>query len=258
MAWAIFGNSVSIRQSICIYTVYYSQPPLAVRTGKAMRILLVDDHTLFREALLHVLRQFDSAAVVIEAATAREAIRLAAHYHDLDLILLDLTLPGFNGLSALPELHELRPTVPLVILSASEDAADVRQALAAGAMGYVPKSSNSREMITALRLVLAGEVYVAPAMLVALESLEATSAQAAGAVGEEDSVDGLTPRQLEVLRLMAQGLSNKGICKRLNVAEGTVKLHVTAVLRALDAGNRTQAVIEATRRGLLPAPDKGS
>lgn len=222
-----------------------------------MRILLIDDHTLFREALLHVLRQFDNTAVVIEAATAREAIRLAAHYHDLDLILLDLTLPGLNGLSALPELHELRPTVPLVILSASEDSVDVRQALNAGAMGYIPKSSSSHEMITALRLVLAGEVYVSPAMLAALESLEAGSMQVTAAAVEE-SVEGLTPRQLEVLRLMAQGLSNKGICKRLNVAEGTVKLHVTAVMRVLNTCNRTQAVIEATRRRLIPVLDKGS
>ena len=220
-----------------------------------MRILLVDDHTLFREALLHVLRQFDSAAVVIEAATAREAVRLAAHYHDLDLILLDLTLPGLNGLCALPELHELRPTVPLVILSASEDASDVRQALDAGAMGYVPKSSSSREMINALRLVLAGEVYVPLALLAALEALATASIQATASVAEEKETGGLTPRQAEVLRLMGQGLSNKGICKRLNVAEGTVKLHVAAVMRALNAGNRTQAVIEATRRGLIPAAD---
>ena len=222
-----------------------------------MRILLVDDHTLFREALLHVLRQFDDTAVVIEASTAREAIRLAAHYHDLDLILLDLTLPGLNGLSALPELHELRPTAPLVILSASEDSVDVRQALDAGAMGYIPKSSSSHEMITALRLVLAGEVYVSPAMLAAVEGLEAVAVQVTAAAVRE-SADGLTPRQLEVLRLMAQGLSNKGICKRLNVAEGTVKLHVTAVMRALNTCNRTQAVIEATRRGLIPVLDKGS
>jgi DNA-binding NarL/FixJ family response regulator len=223
-----------------------------------MRILLVDDHTLFREALLHVLRQFDSTAVVIEAATAREAIRLAAHYHDLDLILLDLTLPGLNGLSALPELHELRPTAPLVILSASEDSVDVRQALEAGAMGYIPKSSSSHEMITALRLVLAGEVYVPPAMLAALEGLEAASVEVTGAAVEEGGVNGLTHRQLAVLRLMAQGLSNKGICKRLNVAEGTVKLHITAVMRALNTCNRTQAVIEATRRGLIPPLEKGS
>ena len=224
-----------------------------------MRILLVDDHTLFREALLHVLRQFDTTAVVIEAATAREAIRLATHYHDLDLILLDLTLPGLNGLSALPELHELRPTVPLVILSASEDSADIRQALDAGAMGYIPKSSSSHEMITALRLVLAGEIYVPPAMLAALEALETASSPVDTASSlEEKGIDGLTPRQMEVLRLMAQGLSNKGICKRLNVAEGTVKLHVTAVMRALNTCNRTQAVIEATRRGLIPVLDRGS
>ena len=220
-----------------------------------MRILLVDDHTLFREALLHVLRQFDGTAVVIEAATAREAIRLAAHYRDLDLILLDLTLPDSNGLRALPELHELRPTAPLVILSASEEASDVRRALDAGAMGYVPKSSSSREMINALRLVLGGEVYVPPAMLAALEALATASIQATAAVAEEKEAGGLTPRQLEVLRLMGRGLSNKGICKRLNVAEGTVKLHVAAVMRALDAGNRTGAVIEATRRGLIPAAD---
>lgn len=224
-----------------------------------MRILLVDDHTLFREALLHVLRQFDSTAVVIESSNAREAIRLAAHYHDLDLILLDLSLPGLNGLSALPELHELRPTAPLVILSASEDSADIQQALNAGAMGYIPKSSSSHEMITALRLVLAGEIYVPPAMLAALEALETASSPVATATSlEEKGIDGLTPRQVEVLRLMAQGLSNKGICKRLNVAEGTVKLHVTAVMRALNTCNRTQAVIEATRRGLIPALDRGS
>ena len=158
-----------------------------------MRILLIDDHTLFREALLHVLKQFDSAAVVIEAATAREAIRLAAHYHDLDLILLDLSLPGWNGLSALPELHGLRPTVPLVILSASEDSVAVRQALDAGAMGYIPKSSSSHEMITALRLVLAGEIYVPPAMLAALETLEMAPSPTVPPPLEEGGVEGLTP-----------------------------------------------------------------
>ena len=243
-----------------------------------MRILLVDDHRLFREALLHVLKQFESAAVVIEASTAKEAIRLAGHYHDLDLILLDLALPGSSGLSALPELRELRPAVPLVILSASEDIASVRQALETGAMGYIPKSCSSHEMISALRLVLAGEIYVPPALLAALEAPENAPAPAAEPVAEsagldgvrqapraslpvtpvpaaaDSSVHGLTPRQLDVLRLMAQGLSNKGICKRLNLAEGTVKLHVTAIMRALNAANRTQAVIEATRLRLVSAP----
>ncbi len=222
-----------------------------------MRILLVDDHTLFREALLHVLRRFDSTAVVIEASTAREALHLVAHYHDLDLILLDLALPGSSGLTALPELHALRPAVPLVILSASEEPTAVRQALEGGAMGYIPKSSSSHEMITALHLVLVGEVYVPPALLAALEALETSSVQGATPATEERVVDGLTLRQVEVLRLMGQGLSNKGICRRLNLAEGTVKLHVTAILRTLNTCNRTQAVIEAARRGLIPAADPG-
>lgn len=223
-----------------------------------MRILLVDDHTLFREALLHVLRHFDSTAVVIEASTVREALRLATHYHDLDLILLDLTLPGLNGLSALPELHGLRPTVPLVILSASEDCTDVRQALDAGAMGYIPKSSSSHEMIAALHLVLAGEVYVPTALLEALEALENAPTPVAAPSTGERAIDGLTPRQVEVLCLMGQGLSNKAICRRLNLAEGTVKLHVTAIMRALNTGNRTQTVIEAARRGWIAGLDKGN
>lgn len=222
-----------------------------------MRILLVDDHTLFREALLHVLRRFDSTAVVIEASTAREALRLVAHYHDLDLILLDLALPGSNGLTVLPELHALRPAIPLVILSASEEPIAVRQALEVGAMGYIPKSSSSHEMIAALHLVLVGEVYVPPALLAALEALETSSVRGTTPATEERAVDGLTPRQAEVLRLMGQGLSNKGICRRLNLAEGTVKLHVTAILRTLSTCNRTQAVIEAARRGLIPAADSG-
>lgn len=222
-----------------------------------MRILLVDDHTLFREALLHVLRRFDSTAVVIEASTAREALHLVAHYHDLDLILLDLALPGSNGLTVLPEIHALRPAVPLVILSASEEPTAVRQALEVGAMGYIPKSSSSHEMIAALHLVLVGEVYVPPALLAALEALETSSVQGTTPATEERAVDGLTPRQVEVLRLMGQGLSNKGICRRLNLAEGTVKLHVTAILRTLNTCNRTQAVIEAARRGLIPAADSG-
>ena len=124
-------------------------------------------------------------------------------------------------------------------------------------MGYIPKSSSSRQMITALRLVLAGEVYVPPSLLAALEGLQAAPVRAAVAA-DEAGVSGLTSRQMEVLRLMAQGLSNKAICKRLDVAEGTVKLHVAAVMRALSACNRTQAVIEATRRGLISGPDKES
>ena len=211
-----------------------------------MRILLVDDHALFREALLYVLKQLDEQAVILEAATSQEALRLARYYHELDLILLDLALPGLDGLAVLPELRALAPTVPLVVLSASEKPTDVRQALEDGAAGYIPKSCSSHEMITALRLVLTGKIYLPTALLASLETLEASPSPVATSRYAD-----FTPRQLEVLHLMGQGLSNKGIGKHLHVAEGTVKLHVAAILRSLNTCNRTQAVIEASRRGLI-------
>lgn len=218
-----------------------------------MHILLVDDHTLFREAVLHVLRQFDERAVVIEAAAAEEALRLATHYQELDLILLDLAMPGARGLSALLQLRAARPTVPLVVLSASEAPADVRQALAAGAAGYIPKSSSIHTLISALRLIMAGEVYLPSHLLVSLAApFEQPPAEDA-AKQPPDSGE-LTPRQRQVLRLMGEGLSNKMIARRLNLAEGTVKLHVAAILRALDTDSRVQAVLEAVRQGLLSAP----
>lgn len=217
-----------------------------------MYILLIDDHTLFREALLHVLKQFDEQAVILEAATSQEALRLAKYHHELDLILLDLALPGSNGLAVLPELRGLAPTAPLVVLSASENPADVRQALEGGAVGYIPKSCSSHEMITALRLVLAGKIYLPTTLLASLEAL-----QLPPPLAETSKHSELTPRQLEVLHLMGQGLSNKRIGRHLNVAEGTVKLHVAAVLRLLNTSNRTQAVVEASRQGLIVYPGQG-
>lgn len=218
-----------------------------------MRILLIDDHKLFREALLHVLKGFYAEVVVLEAATAQEALQLAAHYTRLDLILLDLAMPGLDGLSALPKLQELAAGVPIVVLSASESPAHVKEALNARAAGYIPKSSSSHEMMTALNLVLTGEVYVPPALMNAVETVEKTQSTQPETLSE---VEGLTSRQLEVLGLMAQGLSNKHIARQLDLAEGTVKLHVTAIMRALNTQNRTQAVIEGARRGLLaPAKD---
>ncbi|MDQ2695021.1 MAG: response regulator transcription factor [Pseudomonadota bacterium] len=211
-----------------------------------MRILLVDDHTLFREALLHVLKRFDPAAVIIEAASAPDALRLAGHYHDLDLILLDLKLPEVDGFAVLPQLLAAAATTPVVVLSASENPADVRRALAAGAAGYVPKTCTCHELLNALRLIMAGEVYVPPSLLAALD----TAAPPAD-IPPEDAA-GLTPRQLDVLRLMGLGLANKVIARRLDVAEGTVKLHVAAIMHALHVHNRTHAVIEAARRGLIP------
>jgi DNA-binding NarL/FixJ family response regulator len=212
-----------------------------------MRILLIDDHRLFREAIAHVLTAFDDKAVLLEAGTAEEAIDMATHYHDLDLILLDLNMPGMGGLPGLPKLLASAPTVPIVVVSGSANVNDVRDAIQAGAAGFIPKTSSGREMSEALRLVLSGDIYVPPALLAVIAADR--ESHAPDAQGTDMP---LTPRQLEVLMLLGEGLSNKSIARRLSLSEGTVKLHVNAVLRGLNARNRTGAVIEANRRGLLP------
>jgi DNA-binding NarL/FixJ family response regulator len=201
-----------------------------------MHILLVDDHTLFREALVHVLNQLSPQMVVHEAATMEEAIYCIANAHNLDLLLLDLDLPDADGLSALPNLRKLVPTVSIVVLSGSETCQHIRQAQNNGAVGYIPKTHSSHQMLAALRVILAGDVYF-PCYLQANNRPTHTTGKS------EPSI--LTIRQHEVLQLMAQGLPNKSIAKALEVTEGTVKLHIVAVLQALDAHNRTEAVIKA-------------
>lgn len=218
-----------------------------------MHILLVDDHTLFREALLHVLNQLDSNTLILEAANAEEAAQLVSRSRNLDLILLDIDLPGVDGLTALPGLRELAPTVPIVVLSGSETCSHVTRALQNGAIGYIPKSCSSHEMLGALKIILQGDVYIPPRLMGKLGTPILTV---------ESSVNGeplpslLTSRQIEVLELMTKGLPNKSIARSLNVAEGTIKLHVAAILRALGVRNRTEAVMQATRLGVLSSPSE--
>lgn len=231
-----------------------------------MRILLVEDHTLFRDALGLVLRELDPQVRVINAGTAEEALAATAYYPDLDMILLDLGLPGIGGLSALGELRRQAPTVPVVVVSASFSGADVRAALKSGAAGYIPKTLSSQETLAALQQVLDGDLFVPASLLATLSQPDAAAALGevgadevagddAGQVREPRGQGMLTARQLEVLRLLATGLSNKGIARKLDLTEGTVKLHVSALLRALGAHNRTDAVMAGQRLGLL---DDGS
>ncbi|MCF7989857.1 MAG: response regulator transcription factor [Thiohalocapsa sp.] len=233
-----------------------------------MRILLVEDHTLFRDALGLVLRQLDAQVKVINAGTAEEALAATAYYPDLDLILLDLGLPGTDGLSALAEMRRQAPTVPVVVVSASFSGAHVRAALAGGAAGYIPKTLSSQDTVAALRQILDGDLFVPASLLASLSQADGALPEqepervpetAAGATAKPDGQEvreprgpgPLTARQLEVLRLIASGLSNKGIARRLELTEGTVKLHVSALMRGLGAHNRTEAVIAGQRLGLL-------
>lgn len=210
-----------------------------------MKFLIVDDHSLIRDGMRLALESLDGAAIILEAKNASEAFALLEQHHDLDLVLLDLALPGMDGLTALQELRRRDSTIPVVILSGSGDRSNVIAGLNMGAVGFIPKSSTREVMLQALRLVLAGGVYIPP------QALGSSAAADAGAqAGAESAVDlGLTDRQAQILGLIAQGKPNKVIARELSIAEATVKAHVTEILRALQVTNRTQAVIAARRVG---------
>lgn len=218
-----------------------------------MKILVVDDHPLIRSALKYVLAELEEQVELLDAPDCARALEVADLHPDLDLILLDLALPDLSGLEALHFVRDHCPAVPVVVLSATEDREVVRGALNAGALGFIPKSSPNQVMLSALRLVLSGGVYVPPQALYR-ESVCQPGMAARGAPSDAEAVRpellGLTGRQADVLALMVQGKPNKLICRELNLAEGTVKIHVTAILKALNVANRTQAVIKAGQLGL--------
>ena len=215
-----------------------------------MRILVVDDHALIREALRNVLKELDADVSLREAASCHEAMRHLEQDCDLDLILLDLGLPDRDGFAVLAELRERFPAISIVVLSALNDHANVAKALDLGALGFIPKSASRELMLSALRLVFAGGIYIPPDILGAKPA--PPSPPAAAEAPPTPTELGLTDRQLDVLALMMQGKSNKAICRTLDLAEPTVKKHVTAILQALKVTNRTEAVIAAGNLGWKP------
>jgi len=216
-----------------------------------LKVLVVDDHPLICEALRQVLRALDKDIELVEAGDAHAALAAAGAAERLDLILLDLALPGADGFEVLRELRERHPSFPVVVLSASEQAEIVMRALDAGAMGFIPKTSSNELLLGALRLVLSGGVYL-PADLLRHSPTPALVSKPAAEVHYRNL--GLTERQAQVLALLVQGKPNKLICRDLDLAEGTVKIHVTAILKALGVSNRSQAVIAVGKLGLrLPS-----
>jgi len=186
------------------------------------------------------VHELEPAAEVQQAGDFDTLLRLALE-ESADLVLLDLNMPGMDGIAGLQRLRARLPTMPVVVASGQDDAATIRAVLAAGAAGFIPKSERPEVLLGALRLVLAGGVYVPPRSLDAPPPAAASPAVAAAM---------LTPRQRDVLRAMSHGQPNKLIARELGLTEGTVKIHIAAILRALQARNRTEAVVRARELGL--------
>jgi len=203
-------------------------------------MLLADDHPLFREGVKPVLHKLDPDLDLIEAIDYPSAFAAMHRAGEVDLALIDLHMPGMSGMDGVIRFRAAFPEIPLVVLSASELAEDIHRLLAAGALGYVTKSSPSEVILGALRLVLAGGVYIPPSVL----------DQHGGGDPDPARPGPLTARQVEVLRELAKGQSNKQIAKALAVTEGTVKIHLAAIFRILKVNNRTEAVLVAQKMGL--------
>ena len=211
-----------------------------------MKILVADDHVLFREGLRFVLEDLGIPGIdVLECGTFLQAEQTVKRTPDIGLVLLDLSMPGMDGLAGLQLMRRQAPDVPVVVVTASEDPRHVRRAMEMGARGYITKTGSSESMLDGLRVVLAGGIYVSPQLTLAMPEPEQQSTAAAAAVLAQ-----LTPRQVDVLAMLRKGKSNKEIGRELNLAEITVKMHVTAILKALGVQNRTQAAIMAEQLGL--------
>jgi two-component system nitrate/nitrite response regulator NarL len=211
-----------------------------------MKYLIVDDHAVLRNGLKALLQQAEANPLVLEAGDGAEGLRLALLHKDLDAVFLDLEMPGISGMSAIESFGKQLPELPVIVLSSSEDPRDVRRALAAGALGYVPKSASSGTLLAALQFVLQGNVYVPPLML---KDSTLPAADVKIAIAPE-AAERLTGRQLDVLRQLERGLSNKEIASALNLSEKTVKVHVTSIFKAFNVVNRTQAAMMARKIGI--------
>jgi DNA-binding NarL/FixJ family response regulator len=205
-----------------------------------MKLILADDHTLFRNGLALLLKAHDTGCEVWEGDDLDAALALAGAHPDADVALLDLNMPGMEGVHGIRRFVEAHPRLPLIILTGSESLQDIQDVLAAGASGFIPKSSTSAVMLSAIRLVLAGGTYLPP---------QALSTASASSHARDHTQ--LTERQLQVLRLLAAGKPNKAICRELDIEEGTVKAHLASIFRVLDVSNRTEAASVARKLGLL-------
>ncbi len=219
-----------------------------------MKILLVDDHALFREGMTHVLQRLSDEVEILEAGNFPDGLKLAAQHPELDLALLDLNMPGSEGPISIRFFHRHHPHIPVVVVSGEESRGYMEKVMNYGAMGFVCKSSTAAVMLGALNLVLSGGVYVPPEMLRHHSVITEEEPETVDRRSMRTNEYGLTGRQMEVLRHLASGMSNKEIAEVVHLAEGTVKIHVAAVYQTLRVCNRLEAVRAAEKLGLLGSP----
>ncbi|MFC5527612.1 LuxR C-terminal-related transcriptional regulator [Rhodanobacter ginsengisoli] len=204
-------------------------------------ILIADDHPLFRDALQRAVLAAVPQARVHGADSVHALLGLIERFPDAELLLLDLHMPGARGYSALAHIRGQYPGLPTIVVSGHEEAQVARRALAHGASAYIPKSSSGENIVTAIRTVLDGDVWLPPALLDGPGELQPDEAAAAAKIAT------LTPQQFRVMSMIAEGLLNKQIAYELGVSEATIKAHMTAIMRKLGVNNRTQVALIASQ-----------
>jgi len=216
-----------------------------------MRILVVDDHQLFIDGIRHILNKLDDQVNIIESNSAGVAIQHIGSDLDIDMILLDLHMPGMDGMSIIKRINSSENNIPVVIISAEENIYEIKSIIDAGAMGFIPKSSTSQELQTALMSVMSGELYFPEQIRKQINKL--TPRRSAKQSSDENGPKGtgLTKRQQEILELLARGYSNKQLATSLHLSENTVKVHVSGIYRAMGVSSRTQCVKIARQNGLI-------
>ncbi|WP_271680631.1 MULTISPECIES: response regulator transcription factor [Thermomonas] len=221
-----------------------------------MKVLIADDHRLIIEGVKIKLAELDPGIETVVAMNLDELDRsVAAHADTLDLALVDITMPGTHGHQHVARLREQAPALPVIVLSGSEDVELMRALMDLGVLGFIPKAYSPEVMLSAIRLVLAGGIYIPPLLLANAQAQgwqpAATPAPPPPVADPARSVDGLrkllTERQIDVMRLLSQGKPNKLIARELGISEGTVKIHLAAIFRALNVRNRVEAVVASRK-----------
>lgn len=224
-----------------------------------MKILVADDHELFLKGLEFILSDLDKEMNLVFAKNYNDIFNILEKDKDFNLILTDLAMPGANWEEAITKIHNTLPETPIIILSAVFDKEIVQKTIEIGVSGYIPKTSSNAVIIGAVNLVMSGGVYIPPELLShsgdADYEIFKQVVTAPDNKNVEENIKILTPRQIDVINCISKGMSNKQIAFSLGLTEGTVKLHVTAILKLLNVYNRTGAVMEATRLGLIKEHD---